>query len=244
MLLRGTREILPANAPVQSFSELGIRDPGERPENQRMRQLVHSPDGWDKAWQAGSTPWDNNDIQPGLSELLEELPIGKTLGQPGKTAIIPGCGRGYDVAAIAARYEMDCVGLDISPTAVEAAKVWYAAQPNLSDRVRFQCGNFFDFEVPDDKFALAYEYTFLCALPPSMRKAWGQRFSEIMAPGGHLIALVFPMDGDRAGGPPYSVDLDLFDELLPDFEKIHQSAPSHPAPGRERREMITVWKRK
>ena len=42
-------------------------------------------------------------------------------------AIVPGCGRGYD-AAYFARLGLESWGVDISPTAVEAAeKVWSPA---------------------------------------------------------------------------------------------------------------------
>lgn len=63
-------------------------------------------------------------------------------------------------------------------------------------------------------FALAYDYTFLCAIPIELRKPWAARYAEIVHPGGVLVALMFPLDGDRVGGPPYSLSPQLYDELL------------------------------
>lgn len=42
-------------------------------------------------------------------------------------------------------------------------------------------------------FAFAYDYTFLCALPPSMHLDWAARYAELMQPGGALVTLMFPI---------------------------------------------------
>jgi methyl halide transferase len=64
-------------------------------------------------------------------------------------------------------------------------------------------------------FDVIYDYTFLVALPPSMRPAWSKRMSELLAPGGHLICLEFPLFKEpKIGGPPHGVTKELFDELL------------------------------
>lgn len=58
--------------------------------------------------------------------------------------------------------------------------------PDPPKNVSFKTLDFFNFEIPSDKFNLAYDYTFLCALPPKMREAWGNRYAEIIAPGGEF----------------------------------------------------------
>lgn len=58
--------------------------------------------------------------------------------------------------------------------------------PDPPENVYFKALDFFNFDLPEDgqKFALAYDYTFLCALPPNMRQAWGKRYAEIIRPRG------------------------------------------------------------
>ena len=88
----------------------------------------------------------------------------------------------------------------------------------LTRRYHFsQCLDFFASPalVPGS-FALAYDYTFLCAIPPSLRPKWAARYAELIRPGGVLIALQFPLDGDRAGGPPFSLSPQIYDDLLLD----------------------------
>lgn len=80
---------------------------------------------------------------------------------------------------------------------------------------------------------------FLCALPTSQRAQWAARYRELLKPGGKLITLIYPIgqqtslsflprhvtcltpltlflftDGDRPGGPPYSLDPEEVCELL------------------------------
>lgn len=41
-----------------------------------------------------------------------------------------------------------------------------------------------------------------------MRSAWAKRTSELVRPGGFLVAIVYPIT-DKQGGPPYSLNLDM-----------------------------------
>lgn len=62
--------------------------------------------------------------------------------------------------------------------------------------------------------SLAYDYTFLCAIPPSLRSSWAETYTRLLAKDAILITLVFPIHGDRPGGPPFSISPDLVRELL------------------------------
>lgn len=62
--------------------------------------------------------------------------------------------------------------------------------------------DFFAFAQPDNKpFSFAFDYTFYCALPPSMRKQWGARYAEVIRPGGILVCLAFPLGASRLSLP-------------------------------------------
>nr|POE86401.1 putative thiol methyltransferase 2 [Quercus suber] len=86
------------------------------PHVDKLQQLVHkdSTDGWEKSWEQGVTPWDLGQPTPIL------LHLHQTGALPKGRALVPGCGSGYDVAAIACP-ERYVVGLDISDIAIKKA---------------------------------------------------------------------------------------------------------------------------
>ncbi|KAM5341929.1 hypothetical protein ACJ41O_014960 [Fusarium nematophilum] len=55
-------------------------------------------------------------------------------------------------------------------------------------------------------FDLIYDYTFLCALLPEMRRDWACRMSELLNPNGILVCLEFPLYKDiNEAGPPWGL---------------------------------------
>ncbi|GJN87371.1 hypothetical protein Rhopal_000320-T1 [Rhodotorula paludigena] len=202
-----------------------------------------------KAWQVKATPWDAGDVQPAFRELLDERwdEVGVSLDalKDGK-ALVAGCGRGCDAAFIAA-HGIDTLGIDLSPTAIDVAKKHLASQPGAPSNIAFQQADFFAFPLPnDERFSLAFDYTFFCALPPEpFRKQWGARYAEVIRPGGLLICLAYPLDGNREGGPPYSVSEEAYDAVLSDhFEKIYSKHPSQMAEDRPvGRDKMLVYRR-
>ncbi|GAA5976328.1 hypothetical protein JCM10908_005459 [Rhodotorula pacifica] len=225
------------------------------PEVFRMRELLandpangQSPTGgWDQAWQQKVTPWDAGDVQPAFRELLDErwADVGVPLDslKDGK-ALVAGCGRGCDAAFIA-QHGIETIGIDLSPTAVQVARAHLAQTPNAPKNIKFETGNFFDFAPPSGRFSFAFDYTFFCAIPLSMRPDWGKRYGEVIRPNGILVCLAFPIDGDRKGGPPFSVSEEAYDAALPDFEKIYSQQPTKMAEGRSPgRDRMLVYRRK
>lgn len=67
---------------------------------------------------------------------------------------------------------------------------------------------------------LAYDYTFLCAIPPTLRSSWAETYTRLLAKDAILISLVFPIHGDRPGGPPFSISPELVRELLGAQRKV------------------------
>ena len=77
--------------------------------------------GWDQIWRANfAPPWDSGDVQPALKELVQEKKF--ELPKDGQI-LVPGCGRGYDVAFFAS-LGRQVVGLDVSQKGVEAAHAY------------------------------------------------------------------------------------------------------------------------
>ncbi|KAG8900217.1 hypothetical protein FRB99_006187 [Tulasnella sp. 403] len=163
-----------------------------------------------------------------------------------KRALVPGCGKGYDVAYLAEN-GFQAWGMDLSPTAVEEAqKFWASADESVKAKMSFRQGDYFNFEIPEGRFDVMYDYTFFCAFPPSMREAYGKRVREIVRIGGYFVGLVYPIDGGRTGGPPYSVSVEALSESIhgaSEWTKVVEFVPKVSTESHVNRERFVVWKR-
>ncbi|XP_023871976.1 probable thiol methyltransferase 2 isoform X2 [Quercus suber] len=207
------------------------------PHVDKLQQLVHkdSTDGWEKSWEQGVTPWDLGQPTPIL------LHLHQTGALPKGRALVPGCGSGYDVAAIACP-ERYVVGLDISDIAIKKAVELSSSLPNAS-YLNFLKADFFTWN-PSELFDLILDYTFFCAIEPDMRLAWAQRIRDLLKPGGELITLMFPIS-DHVGGPPFKVSISDYEEvLLPMGFRAVSIVDNEMAIGpRKGREKLGRWKR-
>ncbi|KAF4985865.1 hypothetical protein FDECE_16266 [Fusarium decemcellulare] len=145
-----------------------------------------------------------------------------------------GCGKGYDVAMLAL-HGFDAYGIEVSETGVKVAKSYVAAELAEPQPFNFSAsdtlpgdrtatanivrGDFFtkewEVECGNEKFDLIYDYTFLCALLPEMRKPWAKRMQELLAPNGVLVCLEFPLyKALEAPGPPWGLKGIYWDLLV------------------------------
>lgn len=213
--------------------------PSPSPAVDRLQQLLHSDTdthgGWEKCWKQGLTPWDLGTPTPLL------LHLHRTASLPNGRALLPGCGSGYDVVAIAGP-ERYVIGLDVSENAINKAIQLSSLLPNAS-YFTFLKADFFTWH-PTDLFDLIFDYTFFCAIEPDLRSAWARRIGEILKPDGELITLMFPIS-DHVGGPPYKVSVSDYEELLhPMGFKAISIMDNELAVGpRKGREKLGRWKR-
>ncbi|OQE24277.1 hypothetical protein PENSTE_c007G02202 [Penicillium steckii] len=197
-------------------------------------------DGWASLWDKGNgLPWDKGFPNPALEDALVQrrATIGGAIGQDAqgqsyrRKALVPGCGRGVDVLLLAS-FGFDAYGLEYSATAVEACKKeqaenhsWYRVRDQSigQGNVTFIQGDFFDdawlqkIGVALNGFDIIYDYTFFCALDPSMRPKWALRHTQLLSPSpaGNLICLEFPRHKDpKAAGPPYPSSSEAYMEHL------------------------------
>ena len=173
---------------------------------------------WETMWAAngGLKPgqaFDCRRCEPAFQRLLNtatDLP-----SSSGRTALVPGCGRGYAVQALY-KAGFDATGLDISPTATKAANAFLAEGDDAStfdaSKCRVVAADFFEHDAAYD---LVYDCTFLCALEPPQRVAWAKQCKKLLKPDGELVTLIFPVvEPAYTGGPPHCMSTDLVKSLL------------------------------
>jgi SAM-dependent methyltransferase len=152
-------------------------------------------EGWAILWREGLTMWDLKGPTPVLyDELTKAVCAGRVrLDQP---ALVPGCGSGYDVKGLADAGLQRVVGVDIAEEAIAAAR-------KVEGGGTLLCADFFaDQRLAPGSFGFVFDYTFFCALPPSLRAQWGQRTAELLAPGGRLLSACCSPPRARCAAPP------------------------------------------
>lgn len=169
--------------------------PTSNPERERLRQhfLARDPSahpaGWNELWEASFAPWDKGRPNPALvdalsqrADLFPSLPTAPSAPPPasGRTprrrprALVPGCGRGYDVLLLAS-HGYDAYGLEASARALEACATlrreqgheYPALDPEVGcGEVKFLAGDFFSSDWVKEVeggvgegFDLIYDYT-------------------------------------------------------------------------------------
>uniref|UniRef100_A0A0G4I0Q1 Methyltransferase domain-containing protein n=1 Tax=Chromera velia CCMP2878 TaxID=1169474 RepID=A0A0G4I0Q1_9ALVE len=142
-------------------------------------------------WSAGINPGQAFDAMqpvPILSKMVKEGAV------PEGRALVPGCGRAYDVQLLAspARFVL---GVDIAPTAVAQAQAYLdTCDPPPCRNFELMAADFFSLgESEEKKFDFIFDYTFLCALPPELNAQRAKKMSSLLKPGGVLMTLIFPI---------------------------------------------------
>lgn len=183
---------------------------------------------WEDLYQRGETGWDKGAPAPGLLAFLETHPLtGRVL--------VPGCGRGHDVYALAEAGAREVVGLDLAPSAV--------AQARQHPKACYVVGDLFALpESLQGVFDAVFEHTCFCAIPRVRRDDYARSVAQALTPGGLLLALFYlnPRDNsDPTLGPPFGVTVvELEAHFTPHFTIVRAEPPAATYPGREGREVL------
>jgi SAM-dependent methyltransferase len=175
---------------------------------------AHAQD-WEALWKSGVQRGTRFDLDGPHRVLGAAIAAGHV---PAGRALVPGCGRGYDVAALASA-EREAVGLEVSPTAAAEARRYISTdRPDVAQWCSIVEGDFFTYT---GSFTAIFDTTFLCALLPARRGEWAAQMHRLLAPGGVLLCGVFPLKmwpigtpEDATVGPPFLLTRELYGELL------------------------------
>ncbi len=170
----------------------------------------HEPAFWDERYHAGRTPWDAGRVPAQFSAWLARTPVAGR-------AFVPGCGHGYEVAALADA-GWPVLGLDFSAAAVARAGALVASRPDATVRQ----GDLFAPDADHGRFALVYERTVLCALPPDRHAAYAACLAAAVAPGGALVGYFF--HGPEDDPPPYPLPPAALAALLDPYFRLVEDA--------------------
>ena len=191
---------------------------------------------WDTCYQQNETPWDKAAPAPELSYSLAD-------GHLSGRVLVPGCGRGHDVRAIAAGGGREVVGLDLSPTAIREA-----LEIGLPVHCEFVEGDLFSLpQSMKGAFDWVWEHTCFCAITPELRPDYVEAMHAVLRPGGHLLALFFLNPERDAGdeGPPFGVTRQELDAMFDAYFVLESEwNPRAAYAGREGREWVRLLRRR
>jgi SAM-dependent methyltransferase len=188
---------------------------------------------WNQDYSVGRTPWDKGGPSPALLEVINsgELPTGSEV-------LVPGCGYGHDVAALA---QAGCTvtGLDISELALAEAR-----SSNGADGASYVLGDFFDPSLVElNRYDVIWEHTCFCAITPDQRGGYVDAAHRLLKPSGVLIGVFFAFAQDPEGdGPPYKTNIETIERHFKKrFTLEWARLPQDHFPTREGEEWLMCW---
>lgn len=190
------------------------------------------PMDWEERYRAGDTPWDKGAAHPALADFLGEEKLAGAI-------LVPGCGLGYDVRALA-RVDNEVLGLDVAPSALAGALGF----PKVAGE-SYELGDLF--ELPArlrGKFDAVFEHTCFCAIDPARRGDYAVAVAGALRSGGKLLA-IFYLDSGREPGPPHGVTRAELDRWFDGrFALVREWAPARTYEGREGRELVRIYQKR
>lgn len=189
---------------------------------------------WEERYKTGDMPWDKGTPHPELVEFLKKHAMRGAV-------LVPGCGYGHDVRAIAATAD-EVVGLDIAPSAIAGARKHAAVGGE-----RYVAGDLF--ALPQKirgVFDWVFEHTCFCAIPVEKRPDYVAAVAQALKPGGCIFAIFYVNPDMEPGesGPPFGCTPEELDDYFGnEFELLSEWTPSHTHKGRDGRERCRILRR-
>jgi SAM-dependent methyltransferase len=211
---------------------------------------------WERAWQENVTPWEIHSVNPSFVEALALLKTSHF--PPGRRALVPGCGSGYDLSHLKKKV-WTVMGVEVSETAAALARKRANVTVVHGDFLTLhRCTTNDDDDKTTTKscrhrrpyYDLVYDYLFFSAMEPKMRLDVARQFHSLLQPDtGRLLTLLFPLpssEGKAAvSGPPFALTLQDYHDIFTqaNLELISTHTPQMSIKPRRGRELIAFWKR-
>lgn len=156
---------------------------------------------WQERYMTGKTGWDRGQPNPMLSHWLKTGDL-----QPCRI-LVPGCGRGHEVIALA-EAGFDVTAIDFADTAVQSLNKELNQRDLNANVIQSDVFAF----CQSQSFDAVYEQTSLCAIHPSQWQTYQQLLACWLRAEGKLFAMF--IQSDAPDGPPYSCPISTMRELF------------------------------
>lgn len=196
---------------------------------------VNSASFWDEQYKNNKDVWNLNNSVPVFVQLLDE----EKFLHPSKL-LIAGSGKGFELIE-AAKRGYDVTGVDFSEEANNFA-LSMAAKAGVGIKVLNE--DLFDLgRNHNEEFDYIFEYVTICAVLPERRAELLRSINSALKPGGSFISLLFPID-QRAGGPPFSIDMFEFYNMAKEiFIPLYFSRSINSIKPRRNNEVLFVFRK-
>ncbi|SMG13591.1 Thiopurine S-methyltransferase (TPMT) [Rhodococcus rhodochrous J3] len=166
---------------------------------------------------SGPVPWNIGEPQPEIARLIDE-------GRFRSDVLDAGCGHAETSLRLAAQ-GYTVVGLDLSPTAIEAARA-AAAERGLTTAT-FQVADISSFTGFDGRFATIVDSTLFHSLPVDRRRAYLSAVTRAAAPSASFFVLAFAKDAfPEEGQGPNPVTDDELRDAVAEFWTVDDVRPA------------------
>ncbi len=166
---------------------------------------------WDMRYLKSEIGWDIGTVSEPLRQYFDQLT------DRNSRILIPGCGNAHEADYLVQKNFTNVAVLDIAPSATDAL------QQRLGGRAKVWLQDFFDHEAEYD---LIIEQTFLSALSPTLRTRYAEKMSQLLAPNGKLVGVLFnaPMNENE---PPFGGTIAEYRLLFEPYFDIRVLAPCY-----------------
>lgn len=177
---------------------------------------------WLERWRENKIGFHRDGVNPHL-----ESHWARTAAKRGERVLVPLCGKSEDMRWLADR-GCQVVGVELSEVAARAfgkeQQIAFSESRRgeflvfNADRIQIHVGDFLNFTpVSGGAFSLFYDRAALIALPPAMRPAYSEKLASLLADGARGLLITLEYDTTQMEGPPFSVENDEVQRLLPGF---------------------------
>ncbi len=196
---------------------------------------------WNSRYLDEDTPWCKGRAHPMLAPMIERILPPDFNGR----VVVPGCGRGWDLAAIAAsRPAATVTGIDVSEVALVGAAAHAASHPGIA----LVQGDFLDagwlrqMKIEAD---FLWEHTCFCAIHPTRRSDFAVSAASVLKPGAVLTGVFFLDLDDGGEGPPWNCPRPEFENHFRGAFRIeHCGLAGDTFEAREGEEYVVIMRRR